>query len=188
MNSQTVRIIVWGAVAVAVAVVSYIRYTAGKVSALAEEANVQVDEGENKLRELGPEANQLLCGPVPKALTSDPAKFQELVVKTEDILAKVAEHYRAAAEKFGAAGKAGKSTVVAKYFELMSQACRNRADAKEAHRQAVAALVDKSIQSADELQERRNTLFKGASASEGEFERLQEEAQKLHDENQSKFK
>ena len=71
------------------------------------------------------------------------------------ILAKVVENYRAAAAKFDEARKVGKSEVVSKYLDLMSQAYQKRADSEDARRKAVALVVDKSIQSEDELHKKQ---------------------------------
>lgn len=211
MSSNIVRVVIWGSVAVAVAAVFYFRTANGKVNGLINEANALVDEGDAKRKEYGSETEQLLggaipreCftqrtakkttaedeflnGPAPKELALDRAKLEKSVAKTDDLLAEVATNYRTAAAKFDEARKIGNSGVVSKYLELMSQACAKLADAEETRRKAVALVLDKSIASASDLHKQQNALFKGAAESENEFERLQADAEKLHDDNKSKF-
>ena len=66
MRSKIIRIVVWGAVAIAVVVVVYLRYTRMRVDRLIGEANDMIDEGEAKQKELGLEGNQLLSGSLTK--------------------------------------------------------------------------------------------------------------------------
>jgi len=200
-------------VAVAVAVVSYINYAAHKVSQRINEANVLVDEGEAKMKELGSEDYQFFSGIVPqsffvegakhkttqedafvnktaskKEAVLDRAKLEKSIAKTDEILNKVVESYRAAAVKFDEGRKVALGSVVPKYLELKSQAYQKRADAEEAHRKAAVLLLDKSIPSESERRKKVNVLFLEACNSHSEFIRLDDEAERLHDDNKSKFK
>ncbi len=196
----------------AVVVVLYIRNSRLQVDRLIDEANALVDEGDKQERELGPEANQLLVGAVPreffvkraehetaaeddvldrtvpKGLVLDRARLEKSVAKTNELLTTIAKDFRAAAAKFDEGRQAGKSEVVSKYLELMSRAYQKRADAGEVRCKAVALLVDKSIKSEDELRKKFGALLSESRASEGEFERLDAEAQKLHEDNKKLFK
>ena len=118
----------------------------------------------------------------------DRAKLAKSVAKADDVLAKVVEDFRAAAAKFDAGRKIGKNAVVSKYLELKSEAYENRADAEETRRKAIALLLDKSIHTKEELHQKREAADNEAAMSEGEFERLDNEAQNLHDDNSGKFK
>jgi len=192
MSAKIVRIVVWGAVAIAVVVVLYIRYTTSKVNRIISEANALIDEGNAKEKELGPEANQFFMGVVPKAFfvngtapkdsVLDRAKLEKSVAKTNEILTQVEESFRAAAAKFDEGTRGGKSGAVSKYLELMSQAYQKRADAEEAHLKAVALLLDKSIPQV-ELRKKCGELFIEARKLEGDFDRLEAEAAKLHGDN-----
>ena len=135
MSTKLVRIVVWGSLAVAVVVVSYIRYTTTKRNQLIDEANALIDEGDAKHKELGPEGDQLIYGFIPKdffvaspdnktppedevilgaiprkGFAVDRAKLAKSVAKADDVLAKVVEDFRAAAAKFDAGRKIGKSS------------------------------------------------------------------------------
>ena len=98
------------------------------------------------------------------------------------------ESYRGVAAKFDEAKNVGKSELLSKYFDLMSQAYQNRADGAATCRKAIALLADKSIQSAGELSKRRDALIEDANRSERKSRRFEEEAEVLHNENKSKFK
>ena len=188
MTKQIVRIVIWGLVAVAVVVVAYINYAAGKVSGKIDEANAQIDEGRATSKELGSEADQFLSGALPKALTSDRAKLEAWVAKTNGLLAKVVEDYRAAAAKFEEGRKFALGGVVSKYVELKSHAYQKLADAEEARRKAVVLFIDKSIDSKDELRKKQTVLISEFFKLNSEFDRLDEEAEQLHEENKRKFK
>jgi hypothetical protein len=188
VNSKIVRIVIWGAVAIAVLAVVYVRNSRLQASRCADEANALVDEGETKRKELESESGQLLRGTVPKELTSDRAKLEESVAKFNERYTTLVGIYRAAAAKFEEGGKAAKNESLSQYWELMSQAYRNFADGEEAHRKAILLLVDKSIPSEDELRQKRETLLEEARKANSEFERLDFEAQKLRNENKSQFK
>ena len=212
MTKQIVRIVIWGSVAIAVAIVSYRYYSTRKVNGLIHEANALIDEGIAKDEELGPEAKQFLSGAasrafvggaerkttgktssvkgaVPKTeLALDRAKSEPWIAKSDGVLAKEVESYRAAAAKFEEARNVRQSELVSRYLDLMSQAYQNRADSAETCRKAIALLADKSIQSADELRKRREALIEDANRSERKFRRFEEEAVALHKDNESKFK
>ena len=76
--------------------------------------------------------------------------------------------------------EAGRGLVAAYRRAARDAGCTSRvymaADAAEARRKAVALLLDKSIQSEDELGKQRDVLMIEARKLEGEFERLQGEA------------
>jgi len=211
VRAMIVRIVVWGSLAIAVVVVGYIRYTTSKVSGLINEANARIDEGDAKRRELGLDADQFFMGVVPKSffikrdehatagedeflssagskdLVLDRAKLEKSVAKVNEVLTQVAESFRAAAAKFDQGRRVGKSEVVSKYLDLMSQAYQKRAEADEIRGKAVSLLLDKSIKSQDELRKRCAALINDARNSEGEFELLEAEAGKIRSKNPSKF-
>jgi len=213
VNGKIVRIVVWGSVAIAAIVVLYIRYPTWKVNGAIKEANALIDDADAKRKELGSESEQLLLtGRLAKTyfvkrdehaaghedefvnadgskdLVLDRAKLKGPVEKASGILAQLAEDYHAAAAKFDEGKRASKSEAITKYLDLMSQACEKRAEAEDDRVKAVALLLDKSIRSEDELYKKRNELVQKARKSEGEFDRLEFEAQKFHDENKGKFK
>ena len=139
MTAKIVRIVVWGSVAVAVAVVGYVCYASSRRDALMDDAEARIAEGDKQLQNLVRATNRLSMD-VPKGLAGDPAKLEEAVAKNQDVLARVAEDYRAAAANFDAAKKVTWNGVVLKYLDLMSQAYKDRADAEEARRKAIALL------------------------------------------------
>ena len=210
-KGNIVRIVIWGAVAIAAAVVFYIHNTTATANKLVAEADALIAEGDAKQNELGMEGEQLLNGDVPAEFfveaaerktagknksaagpakperVLDRAKLEKAVERAAEILGTVAEKYRAAAGKFDAAAKAGKGEVVSKHFQLMAQAYISRVSAETLRREAVSLLTDKSIAS-EQRQKKQSSLRDKASAAENEFERLQTEAQKVKDENKGKFK
>ncbi len=194
MSSKTVRIVIWGSVAVAVVVVSYLRFgtnfrlqIGNQQNELINDANALIDEGDATKRKLGSNVELLIGGAVPQELASDRAKLEETVDKANVLLTKVVESYRAAAAKFDAGSKLGLSSVVSKYLELKSTAYTNLADAEEANRKILLLLVDKPVPTGDELKKKQDALAKQFFTCNSEFERLDMEAEKLHDENKSKF-
>ena len=60
MTKQIVRIVIWGSVAVAAAIVLYHYYATRKVNGLIDQANVLIDAGIATNKELGPEAERFL--------------------------------------------------------------------------------------------------------------------------------
>jgi hypothetical protein len=179
--------VIWSLVAVAVLVVAYIRYTNNRRDRLIDEANGLIADGDNTTQKLGFEVTRFYIGEIPKELVADRAKLEATAAKLNDSLAKIVADYRAAAAKFGEAKKASWGGVVGQYFDLMSQAYQNRADAEEAHRKTVALVVDKSIESKDELDKKRHALSDENIRFEGEFDRLEDEAARLRESNKGKF-
>lgn len=213
MGSKIVRIVVWGAVAVAVVVVFYVRTSRMRVDRLIGEANALIEEGDNNEKQLGADGNLLLGGGMPKEIfverasspvasedefaggtvpkkevTVDRAKLEKVVAKTDEMLTKVVANFRAASAKFDEGRQSARNGVIAKYLELMSQAYQLRADCEEAHRKAAVILIDKSVPSLDEIRKKRGDLLIEAGKAESEFERLAAEAEKLHDANLGQFK
>ncbi len=211
MRSKIIRIVVWGAVAIAVVVVVYLRYTRMRVDRLIGEANDMIDEGEAKQKELGLEGNQLLSGSLTKdflvasAAKTDPKetdvftdtasgpvidqeKLAKAVARTDAILAQIVEIYRGVAAKFDEGRKANKSEVVSNYLQLMSDGYQKRAEAEETRRKALAVLVDKTIKSEKDRRKKFGDLINEARTSDGNFEILEEQASKLRDDNKSQFK
>ncbi len=183
MSSKIVRIVIWGSVAIAVLVVLYIRNSRQQMDRAVTEANSLVDQCEVNRKKLESEAGELFRGSVPKELAGDREKLEKTVANFNERYMKNVADYRAAAAKFDEAEKAAKKESDSKYLELMSQAYQNFADGEEARRKALLLLVDKSIPSADELQQKHGALMDEARKLNGEFERLYDDAQKFHDEN-----
>jgi hypothetical protein len=195
MNPKIVRSVVWGAVAVAVVVALYLRFatnfrlqlgTNSRVNRLIEEADARVAEADAKEKTLGLEADLLYTGLVPNELAADQAKLEEAVAKTNDILVKIVEDYRAAAAKYEEAKKAG-SGVVSQYLDLESQVYQCRADAQETRRKTIALMVDTSYQSKGERAKKHGELVDEKSTLEQKFDTLVEAAAKIRENNKDKF-
>ena len=77
--------------------------------------------------------------------------------------------------------------MVSRYLELKSKAYTNCADAEEADRKLLALLVEKPVPTGDELKKKQDALDKERSTSSTEFERLDTEAENLHDDNKGKY-
>ena len=129
MPKQTLRIVIWGSVAVAAAAVFYHNYATRKVNQLINEADVLIEEGDAKEHELGqevPEVVQFLFGAVPREYVSDRAKLETPTAKANEILTRVVEDYGAAAAKFEAGRRIGWTALMStRYLGLMSQAYQN---------------------------------------------------------------
>ena len=151
------------------------------------EANTLIDEGDAARKKLGTNVEILIGGAIPQELASDRAKLEETVNKANVELTKVVRSYRAAAANFDDGSKLGMSSVVSKYLELKSNAYTNKADAEEADRKILLLLVDKPAPTGDELKKKQDALTKQHFTSNSELKRLDAEAEKLHDENKSKF-
>jgi hypothetical protein len=176
-KSTKVRIVVWGSLAIASVAVLYRYYATSKVNRLINESDALVEEGDAKGREIGPDFSQYLHGPISK---EDRAKLEVSAPKATSQLAEVIVAYRGVATKFDEAKSVAKTALIStEYLDLMSQAYQSRADSEEAHRKAVALLVDKTIKSEEELQKQRDVLVNEARKLESDFERLQMQATKV---------
>ena len=138
-------------------------------------------------KKLGPGADQILNGTVPREFGSDRAKLEESVARIDGLLAKIVADYRTAAAKFDEGKKASKGEVVAEYMDLMSQAYQNRSSAAESRRKIAALLLDKSIPSNDERRRKADALNSDVFKAEREFEVLDEKAGQLREENKNSF-
>ena len=210
-KSNIVRIVIWGAVAIAAVVVLYYRFARTHASQAIADANALSDEGDDAEKKLGMNEQQLLRGYIPKAFyveqaaskapkttaaadsakkasPLDRAKLKTAIDGMDGALTEAAEKYRAAADKFESGKRSGQGEMVAKYLDIFSQAYKTRADAEEAKRKALAALVDTSLPSDEERQKEYKKLIEDVRKSEQEFERLVSQGEKLQKENKSSFK
>ena len=187
VRSKIVRIVIWGLVGAAVVVVACIRYAGSRRNGLIGEAEARIADGDSQLQKLEMDANRLSLGDVPKALAGDPTKLAEAVAKTNEGRTRVVEDYRAAVANFDAARKVAWNGVVLKYLDLIAQAYKDRADAEEARRKAIALKFDKSNQSKDELDKKLDALIQENVRLQEEFLRLSTEAEQLRDDNPDKF-
>jgi hypothetical protein len=211
MGGKIVRIVVWGAVLIAVAVVGYIRFSRGRVNQAIDDANASIDAGDAELAKIKPSDLELADANIPSEFKvkrpaapagseqefAGGAASDELVLDRDKIgkraaplaeaIASVTGRYRDAAAKFEEAKKSARDEVVVNYFELMARAYDKRAESQESLRKSVLLLTDKSVPSLAELTRQQQALVKASKKAETEFESLQEQAKKLHDENKNKF-
>jgi hypothetical protein len=108
------------------------------------------------------------------------------VARVDEVLTKVVADYRAAAASF-AAGKSSASGEVAKYLDLKSQAYECRANSEDALRKLVLLYVDKSFNLLSEVNKKQRSLSKESASQEWNFDKLETEAKKIHDDNKKLF-
>jgi hypothetical protein len=200
-SSKIVRIVVWGAVLIAVVVVLYIRLSKNRLNQAISDGNASVDAGDAELKKITQDEESMLGGNIPQAYLLKPAsgaegseqafvdreKIKKPVTEADEIITKVVASFREAATKYEEGKKSSNDEVITHYFDLMSQAYQLRADAEDERRKAALLVLDKSIATRAELVKQQKVFLTKYRKAEGEFEKLDEQAAKLKEANKSKF-
>jgi hypothetical protein len=211
MKSGTIiRIVVWGSVAIAAAIVLYVYFSRQRVNQCIQEANHLIDEGDDARKAITGDEYRIIdgtglekyqvkhapAGPMTaagkgrggsRAFDLDQAKLAQPVAAVDEKIKKVIECYRNAAAKFEEGRKYTSNKVVDKYLDLMSQAYQKRAEDDDCRRQAMLLLVDKSLSEAERASKHKS-LSSDAQKAGSQFDQLDEGAKKLRKENKSLFK
>jgi len=150
-------------------------------NALASEANSLAEQAGVKYKELFSEAN--LAG-----LPGNRERLKALAQETADLAGKSARQYRASAAKLEEATAQLVDSTVVDYWSLKVKAYQKFADSKDAFARVALALLDTTIQDADQLGEKLSSLTDEALALDKEHAELAARADRLKAQHSDKFR